>query len=299
MNVLERLQELGGAGRRSQLVASAADRRELRRHLADGVVEDLGRGWVAVAGVGAEIAHARRFNATLTCVSAVSYHGLDRLSRPTRAHVAIPRSRGVSKGHLTARVHRESLWTPPQGPVPLAPIGEVLARVLRCQPAREAVVVVDSALNKGLITAEEIGRSLNGPGSAAARSALEQCHPRSRSPIETLARLELTGAGLIAEAGAVIERVGEVDLLVERRVVVECDGFRYHSGTREFREDRRRDRELVAQGFLVLRFTRDEIIDTPAVLVEAVQRGLRVDRDRSPDVRLRATNARRAGRSSY
>ena len=60
--------------------------------------------------------------------------------------------------------------------------------------------------------------------------------------------------------------VGEVDLLVGDRVVVEIDGFAHHSDRVAFQEDRRRDRELVAQGYVVLRFTAAEVLRDPALV---------------------------------
>jgi len=67
-----------------------------------------------------------------------------------------------------------------------------------------------------------------------------------------------------------ISGVGWVDLLVEGRIVVELDGFAYHSGRVEYREDRRRDRELVRQGYLVLRFTFEDVMRDPEIVVRAV-----------------------------
>lgn len=56
-----------------------------------------------------------------------------------------------------------------------------------------------------------------------------------------------------------------VDFLIEwmadeLRIVIECDGFDFHERTREQAErDRRRDRELQARGYHVLRFMGSEI----------------------------------------
>lgn len=162
--------------------------------------------------------------------------------------------------------------------LPLAPIAEVLARVLRCRPEGEAVVMVDSALNKRLVTAEEIAPLLGGPGARSALATLDRCHPSSRSVIESVARLALEGAGMRVAAGVRIEGVGEVDLLVDGWLVVECDGFAYHSGRTEYRDDRRRDRALAARRFVVLRFTWEELMAGPELVVRDVQRVLRLGR---------------------
>ncbi|WP_164737327.1 endonuclease domain-containing protein [Georgenia sp. SYP-B2076] len=279
MELYARLQDVGGVGKRANVARSARLRRELASALAEGMVLDLGAGWLATADTQAALVKARRFNATVTCVSAAGFYGLQVLREPAHVHLAVPRSRGCrprpSRPTTGVYLHRESAWTRPVDPrVPLAPIAEVLTRVLRCQPEEHAIVVVDSALNKNMIRKEELVRALVGPGSAHARVALDRCDRRSRSAIETRARLILRADGLDVRAGVVIAGVGEVDLLVEGRVVLECDGYAFHSSRRQFGEDRRRDRALVAAGYLVLRFTAEEIMNRPELVVEEVRRAL-------------------------
>jgi very-short-patch-repair endonuclease len=61
----------------------------------------------------------------------------------------------------------------------------------------------------------------------------------------------------------------EVDFLWRaERLVVEVDGYRYHSGRAAFGADRIRDRELQRHGFVVLRFT-DRELDTQPQAVAA------------------------------
>jgi very-short-patch-repair endonuclease len=70
-------------------------------------------------------------------------------------------------------------------------------------------------------------------------------------------------------------RVGrhEVDFLwQESRLIVEVDGFRFHSSTAAFERDRARDAELMALGFHVLRVTWRQIVTQPeAMLVRLAQ----------------------------
>ena len=41
--------------------------------------------------------------------------------------------------------------------------------------------------------------------------------------------------------------------------MVETDGWEYHSGRREFRDDRRRDADLTLLGYAPLRFAYDDV----------------------------------------
>jgi very-short-patch-repair endonuclease len=63
----------------------------------------------------------------------------------------------------------------------------------------------------------------------------------------------------------------EVDFLWrEARLVVEVDGYRYHSSRASFRADRARDRELGRRGLAVLRFADEELDGKPAAVARSV-----------------------------
>mgnify|MGYP001121113229 CR=1 FL=1 len=63
-----------------------------------------------------------------------------------------------------------------------------------------------------------------------------------------------------------------VDLVWESgKLVVEVDGFYYHSDETAFSRDRRRDYELMLGGFLVLRMPEDEVADDVELAVEKVR----------------------------
>ena len=50
----------------------------------------------------------------------------------------------------------------------------------------------------------------------------------------------------------------------ELKIVVECDGFDYHSDREKFTSDRKRDRALQAKGYQILRYSGTEIYRNPA-----------------------------------
>jgi len=55
---------------------------------------------------------------------------------------------------------------------------------------------------------------------------------------------------------------GRVDFAyVERRILIELDGRRWHTRERDFQKDRARDREAQLQGWVVLRFTYYEVVE--------------------------------------
>jgi very-short-patch-repair endonuclease len=67
----------------------------------------------------------------------------------------------------------------------------------------------------------------------------------------------------------------EVDFLWRNeRLVVEVDGFEFHSSRSRFENDRRRDADLTAAGFRVMRVTWRHLVDTPLAVLARVVRAL-------------------------
>ena len=65
----------------------------------------------------------------------------------------------------------------------------------------------------------------------------------------------------------------EVDMLWrEQRLIVEVDGYAYHSGRAAFERDRRRDAALQAAGYRVVPFTWRQITLEPHVVVAQLAR---------------------------
>jgi very-short-patch-repair endonuclease len=274
MDAVEMLRWQGGVGRWSDLVGSARAARELDRHVQAGRVVRLAPGAYALPGADPALVAACIHRAHATCATAALLHGLTVLQPPPLPHLSVPRSRGRTwsqqRQPWPAVLHRADGSELPDGRAPVAAIADALARMLTCSPPGPALVTIDSALARRLTTVEQIAARVRGPRRVRALLTLRQADGRSQSPTETLARLVLVGAGFAVEPAARVSGVGWVDLLVEGRIVVELDGFAYHSGRAEYREDRRRDRELARQGFIVLRFTFEDVIRDPQIVVRAV-----------------------------
>ncbi|TAL20866.1 MAG: DUF559 domain-containing protein, partial [Frankiales bacterium] len=61
----------------------------------------------------------------------------------------------------------------------------------------------------------------------------------------------------------------------DERLVVEVDGFAFHADRASYRNDRRRTNELVLAGWRVLRFSWEDVVGSPDVVVDQVRRALR------------------------
>jgi very-short-patch-repair endonuclease len=103
-------------------------------------------------------------------------------------------------------------------------------------------------------------------GRATLRAVLDAAHGprRSRSEAETAFLALVRRAGLPDPRTDVPLRGWTVDALwPAERVVVEVDGYAFHHGRRAFERDRRRDADLQAAGYVVLRLSWRQVVDEP------------------------------------
>jgi very-short-patch-repair endonuclease len=114
------------------------------------------------------------------------------------------------------------------------------------------------------------------PGTRALRALLDDGTPaltRSQAEERLLAlirRAELPAPEINVRIGR-----DEVDFMWrDQRLIVEVDGFRFHSSRSAFEHDRRRDAELSSQGFRVIRITWRQIVDRPEALIARLAKAL-------------------------
>ena len=63
-------------------------------------------------------------------------------------------------------------------------------------------------------------------------------------------------------------------LWADQRLIVEVDGYPFHSGRRAFERDRRRDQAHIAAGYTVIRVTWRQLTEAPLMVVAAIARAL-------------------------
>ena len=289
MPIEDALSRAGGCLLSRDLVGTRSDARELAKLVAAGRVLRLARGAYALPSAPPDVVAPRLADGLLTCVSAAAAARLPLLRAPAGPHVVIPSARRAPRaGSLPVgtRVHWDGRVPPPVldrrpglhhprsalvAPAPLA-----LVHALGCLPAREVVALWDAAVNRGVVVPADLAALRPGRGGRRRFDAvLRSTDGRSQSIPETFLRLALRRLGLLVEPQVLVEGIGFVDLLVERRVAVEADGYTFHSDRAAFAEDRRRDREALAAGLVPLRFTfRDSVQHTDRAAME-VQEAVR------------------------
>ncbi len=144
----------------------------------------------------------------------------------------------------------------------------------------QAVVAADSALRHGLIDVADLQGGLDavrGGGSRRPRAVAAAVDPLSGSVLETLLRLLLRG--VVPPPLSQFEIRDRVGMFVARvdlcwpavRLVVEADGYAYHSDRAAYRRDRERLNQLERLGWRVLRFTWEDVVHRPEHVVALVR----------------------------
>ena len=207
------------------------------------------------------------YNACISCVSAAQIYELPILTeeRPQKTHLSVAYNHGMHPSKLRrfddVCIHREQIMSDEEKRTHVASIGTVLERVLVCMPLKVSLPMLDAARNRGLYDVSTLTIPPTGSRLPHLREALSLSSDRARSILETVARLQLIDMGLTPQVGVWIEGVGEVDMIILGFIVIEVDGWAFHSSKEQREKDLKRDRELLRRGFVVLRFTYDDVMN--------------------------------------
>lgn len=274
--------ECGGVARRRTLLRMGVAERALQRAVAQSRIERLGRGVFAAPSADPTLVAATTFNASIGCVTACRHWGLPTWERHTTPHLVVPRDRsqGRRRPSELAKVviHRSTkVAGGHDGELahggPWVPLDQALDQAAWCTSPLGQLVMIDAALHSGALLARDVQQFRE--GDRTRRSWLvRSASGLAESPPETLARVVLAAAGFAVREQVIINGVGRVDLLVEDSLVVEIDGWLYHSGRDSFEADRARDRELLLRQTPVMRFTAKQVRDSPLGLVAQVGRAV-------------------------
>ena len=207
------------------------------------------------------------YNACISCVSAAQMYELPVLmeERPQKTHLSVSYNRGMHPSKLRrfddVCVHREQFVSDKERHTHVASIGTVLERVLVCMPLIVSLPMLDAARNRGLYDISTLTIPPTGSRLPHLKEALSLSSDRARSILETVARLQLIDMGLTPQVGVWIEGVGEVDMIILGFIIIEVDGWAFHSSKEQREKDLKRDRELLRRGYVVLRFTYDDVMN--------------------------------------
>ena len=283
VDVVAVLERCGGLSTRAALIA-ATSRADVDRALAAGLVVAVGRGRYTLRGVDAAAATAHAMNGTLCLSSAALRHGWEVKVVPDRPHVLVPRKRRVPERFRGAvHLHRGDLHADDLAEGIATGRELTLLQCLRSLPDDEALAIADSALRAGeQATLARVLASVRGAGRTKVLRIGNAADPRAANAFESVTRaICLQVPGLHVDPQVVVSspycwaRPDLVDR--ERRIIIECESFEWHGNRAGFRKDIRRYTLLSAEGWLVLRFTWEDVMFRPAWVREVLCRAIGAD----------------------
>lgn len=223
--------------------------------------------WIALLAAGR--------GALLAGSSAARFFGME--APATNACVVVPEARHVRISG--ARVLREQV---PEEDVVLVAEAALTCRertVIDCLvllPEGRALAYLDRALQKKWISADELARRV------------QQRAGRLNTPkLVRLMRLVSGGAQFEAERRLVtllrthridgwlcnlaVPGIGVIDVaFLQLRLAIEVDGIAWHSDPSRFQSDRTKQNKLTAEGWTVLRFTWQDLLDRPGQVISTI-----------------------------
>lgn len=274
MHFLDWLGAMGGVCTTSAATEHTT-RAELRRLRDSGALWTPLRGWVALSGLESDATRALRLGGVVSCVSAFRAHGVwvphgdddlhVRVNRETHSE-RVDRAEGRD-GVLVHRMHAHLLdlrpWDAVDGVV------AALAVATGCLSTPDLIAAADSALQQGKVQRSDLDE-MAAALPARRRAGLERASHLSGSGSES------TFAALLRRCGIAFEQQAQLlpgefcDFLIGRSLVVEIDSVEWHGSRAQQAVDRRRDAQLTALGYRVLRFSYEQVLFEPAYVVDAV-----------------------------
>jgi hypothetical protein len=222
--------------------------------------------------------------------TAAAIHGIGGLPKPDgQVHVSLPGKHARPRRIIDKRLELHQLVLRPEETVlvdgirvttPLRTVADLIVRLDRFA----AVSVMDSALNRGLVTDDEFAtlpRLIAGRrGAARARRWIPEADGRAASPLETRVRLRCVDGGVAPDTLQHRVYNGYGDLLgigdlawLRARVLGEADGVDIHDQPEAVFRDRWRQNELVSAGWTIIRFTWQDTLQ-PGYVVYVVRNAL-------------------------
>ena len=272
---------LGGVvGRRT--LDRHASREELGQALASGELVRIAHGRYAFPAVADSITLAARAAGVVCLTNAALSWGWGVKTVPDRPSIAVPKDRRLGKelAQLITPSWIDLSHDETEGYATTE--AKTLEMCGRRLPFDEALAITDSALRAGypVETLRDAASTAKGPGSARLRRVAAAADKRAANPFESVLRaLALDVPGLSVEPQVRIR--GELGLDVRpdlvdrrRRIVLEADSFEWHGDRAALRRDARRYDLLVVNGWMVLRFSWEDVMHDQdwvrAVLVAAM-----------------------------
>ena len=256
MDILEYLQKAGGVARSAQLLHAGFSRRDLLRLRESGANQPK-RGVFVLPGCDEDYQSAIKYNGRLSCASAAAHYGLWLRHPPSRLHLA------CNHGHGSGFVRHRTIRFDGHPLVPVAAVEDVALHALGCLPPPASTAMATSAIRLHGVSPELLARELRADRSGTALRALRELDLRAESIVEVDAQHLFRSNGIRYEAQVFLPGIGRVDFLLDGFLIVEIDGFAFHSKREDMLRDRNRNNTSAVNGYVVLRYMPEHVWFSP------------------------------------
>ncbi|MGO4188746.1 DUF559 domain-containing protein [Pseudarthrobacter sp. TAF60_1] len=271
MDIFEHLQQLGAA-RTAQLLSAGYSRRDIGHLVGRGATQPR-RGIFLAPGCDPELAGAVCHNGRLTCASAARHYGLWLRTPPTQLHLA------CNHGHGSGFIRHRTVRFDGHPVLPVAAVEDVALHALGCLAPPSSTAMATSAIRLHGVPLDLLRYQLGGDRSAPTRRALQELDLRAESIVEVDAQHLFRCNGIDFEPQVQLPGIGRVDFLLDDFLIVEIDGFAFHSKRSDMLRDRRRNNMSTVQGFAVLRYMPEHIWFHPEQVLAEITAVLEAKRE--------------------
>ncbi|WP_405058140.1 hypothetical protein OG474_36125 [Kribbella sp. NBC_01505] len=278
-SVPEILARSGGWATSAQLLR-ATTRHQLNAAVERGEVERVARGVYGLLSLGPARLAALAYDGVVGYLSAAAAWQLPLLHKLEKPHIIVPVKRRPRAGR-PAVLHWAEV-TPDERRHRVTGLDRTVVDCTRVLPFGEALAVADAALRSGKLSSAELNAAatrMRGRGCPMALRIAAAATGLAESFLESILRSLLLEAGIDGfEPQVRIEHDGtwmRIDLGHRvLRIALEAEGYDFHGDRIAFAADCRRYDDLVAAGWLVLRFTYSQVLDDPAWVVATIRQAI-------------------------
>lgn len=277
MDPVDALTRSGGIATAAELLALTT-RKRLRRAVTSGRILHVSRSRYALVSMDEARGVAAYIDGHLCLLSAAEHWGW-KVKWPARwPHVVVATAPDdpVDASLTVAALPRADLdgWATSR-----------IRTVLDCAaelPFDEALAVADSALRSGDVTRDQLLAALPADASPGVRRVVEHASPLAANPFESVLRAILIVAGIdvVPQWETTIRGVTYHPDLANpiSGLAIEANSFAHHARAADHDADCVRYNALVTAGWVVLRFTWEQVMFDPAAVVATVRAALEVTR---------------------
>jgi len=269
VDVAKVLRQQGGVSDAGTLIGIVG-RPEFRRAVRQGRIRKAGHNRYVLPGGEERLEAAARVGGALSHLSAAQHWGFRIKTPPACVQVVVPRGRKVRAD----RADGVELFAGPVDGFVTDPIRTVID-CCRALPFDEALAIADSSLRSPEVSMDkllEAAAQSSRKGRSRVLRVLAHADAGAHNSFESVLRALCIQAGLDVKAQVEIGDIGRCDMADRSRmIVVEGESYRYHGSESAFERDVRRYTAFGRLGWLVLRFTVDDVIDRPSYVLDVLR----------------------------